>query len=185
MIKGKVTDSKGSPLPGVTVRIKGTNIGVVSDNDGHYELTLPAGTDPTLIFSFVGMLSQEAKYTGQRELNITLHENISEMEEVVVTGIFTKAKESYTGAVTTITSKDLQRVGNRNILSSIRNIDPSFNIIEDINIGSDPNRMPNITVRGNSSLNVNVRDLQSDSRSQSTANLPLFIMDGFEISWNA
>lgn len=50
MIKGKVTDSKGSPLPGVTVRIKGTNIGVVSDNDGHYELTLPAGTDPTLIF---------------------------------------------------------------------------------------------------------------------------------------
>ena len=182
VIKGKVTDSKGSPLPGVTVRIKGTNIGVVSDNDGHYELTLPAGTDPTLIFSFVGMLSQEAKYTGQRELNITLHENISEMEEVVVTGIFTKAKESYTGAVTTITSKDLQRVGNRNILSSIRNIDPSFNIIEDINIGSDPNRMPNITVRGNSSLNVNVRDLQSDSRSQSTANLPLFIMDGFEIS---
>ena len=182
VIKGKVTDSKGSPLPGVTVRIKGTNIGVGSDNDGHYELTLPAGTDPTLIFSFVGMLSQEAKYTGQRELNITLHENISEMEEVVVTGIFTKAKESYTGAVTTITSKDLQRVGNRNILSSIRNIDPSFNIIEDINIGSDPNRMPNITVRGNSSLNVNVRDLQSDSRSQSTANLPLFIMDGFEIS---
>ena len=74
--KGKVTDSKGSPLPGVTVRIKGTNIGVVSDNDGHYELTLPAGTDPTLIFSFVGMLSQEAKYTGQRELNIILHENI-------------------------------------------------------------------------------------------------------------
>ena len=68
--------SKGSPLPGVTVRIKGTNIGVVSDNDGHYELTLPAGTDPTLIFSFVGMLSQEAKYTGQRELNIILHENI-------------------------------------------------------------------------------------------------------------
>ena len=76
VIKGKVTDSKGSPLPGVTVRIKGTNIGVVSDNDGHYELTLPAGTDPTLIFSFVGMLSQEAKYTGQRELNIILHENI-------------------------------------------------------------------------------------------------------------
>lgn len=182
VIKGKVTDSKGNPLPGVTVRIKGTNIGVVSDNDGHYELTLPAGTDPTLVFSFVGMLSQETKYTGQRELNIILHENISEMEEVVVTGIFTKAKESYTGAVTSITSKDLQRVGNRNILSSIRNIDPSFNIIEDINMGSDPNRMPNITVRGNSSLNVNVRDLQSDSRSQSTANLPLFIMDGFEIS---
>lgn len=46
VIKGKVTDSKGSPYPGVTVRIKGTNIGVVSDNDGHYELTLPAGTDP-------------------------------------------------------------------------------------------------------------------------------------------
>ena len=182
VIKGKVTDSKGSPLPGVTVRIKGTNIGVVSDNDGHYELTLPAGTDPTLIFSFVGMLSQEAKYTGQRELNITLHENISEMEEVVVTGIFTKAKESYTGAVTTITEKELKAAGNHNLLSSIRNLDPSFNIIENLEYGSDPNRLPDVTMRGRTSMDVNVRDLQEDANTQSSANMPLFILDGFEIS---
>ena len=182
IIKGKVTDSKGNPLPGVTIRLKGTNIGGVSDNDGHYELTLPTGTDPTLVFSFVGMLSQETKYTGQRELNIILHENVSEMEEVVVTGIFTKAKESYTGAVTTITSKDLQRVGNRNILSSIRNIDPSFNIIENLEYGSDPNRLPDVTMRGRTSMDVNVRDLQEDANTQSSANMPLFILDGFEIS---
>ena len=182
VIKGKVTDSKGSPLPGVTVRIKGTNIGVVSDNDGHYELTLPAGTDPTLIFSFVGMLSQEAKYTGQRELNITLHENISEMEEVVVTGIFTKAKESYTGAVTTITEKELKAAGNHNLLSSIRNLDPSFNIIENLEYGSDANRLPDVTMRGRTSMDVNVRDLQEDANTQSSANMPLFILDGFEIS---
>lgn len=60
---------------------------------------------------------------------------------MVVTGIFKKAKESYTGAVTTITAKDLAMVGNRNVLTSIRNIDPSFNIVDDINMGSDPNRI--------------------------------------------
>ncbi len=75
-IAGTVVVGDGQPAVGAAIVVKGTNIGVVSDNDGHYELTLPAGTDPTLIFSFVGMLSQEAKYTGQRELNIILHENI-------------------------------------------------------------------------------------------------------------
>ena len=104
------------------------------------------------------------------------------MDEVVVTGIFTKAKESYTGAVTTITAKDLQRVGNRNLVSSIRNIDPSFNIADNIDIGSDPNKLPDITVRGSSSLDVGVRDLQEDSRSTQSTNQPLFIMDGFEIT---
>lgn len=181
-VTGNVVDSEKMPLPGVTIMLKGTTIGGVTDIDGNFKLDLPDVKDIVLIFSFIGMKNQEIHYNGGEALRIVMEKDITEIEEVVVTGVFTKAKESYTGAVTTITSKDLQKVGNRNILSSIRNIDPSFNIVEDINIGSDPNKLPNITVRGNSSLDVNVRDLQSDSRNRQSPNLPLFIMDGFEIN---
>ncbi len=182
VIRGKVKDAKSNPLPGVTIRIKDTHAGVVTDNNGRYELTLPTGTDCTLVFSFIGMQTQEVKYTGQRELNITMLEEVNEMKEVVVTGIFTKAKESYTGAVTTITEKELKAAGNRSVLSSIRNIDPSFNIADNPEYGSDPNHLPDITMRGRTSMDVNVRDLQEDANTQSSANLPLFILDGFEIS---
>lgn len=179
-ITGIVKDKKGEALPGVAVMIKGTNIGITTDIDGKYTLTLPELKDMTLSFTYVGMKPQEVHYKGQQEINVVLEPSVTEMEEVVVTGMFNKAKESYTGAVTTITAKDLQKVGNRNILTSIRNIDPSFNIAEDITIGSDPNKLPDITVRGSSSLDVGVKDLQTDTRSN--PNLPLFIMDGFEIS---
>ena len=176
---GVVKDEQGQPLPGVAVLLKGTTVGTATDMDGNYALSLPEG-NYTLVFSMLGMKAREELVGSRTEINVVMQEEAAEMDEVVVTGIFTKPKESYTGAVTTITSKDLERVGNRNILNSIRNIDPSFNIVENIEIGSDPNKLPDITVRGSSSLDVNVRDLQSDA--QSISNLPLFIMDGFEIS---
>lgn len=181
-LRGVVRDKQGESLPGVAVLIKGTTLGVSTDIQGKFELNMPDVDNLTLVFTFVGMKSLEVRYTGQKEMDVVMERQVTEMDEVVVTGIFTKAKESYTGAVTTITSADLKRVGNRNILTSIRNIDPSFNIVDNPTMGSDPNSLPDITVRGNSSMTSNVKDLQSDSRSTQSANMPLFIMDGFEIS---
>lgn len=178
---GKVQDKKGVSLPGVTVRLKGTATGTTTDVDGHFKLAVTSKED-VLVFTFIGMKSQEFPLAGKTVVNVFMEENVAEMEEVVVTGVFTKSRESYTGAVTTITAKDLQRVGNRNLLTSIRNIDPSFNIIADNNVGSDPNKLPDITMRGSSSLTVNVKDLQTDSKNKRSPNQPLFIMDGFEIS---
>lgn len=182
VLSGSVKDDKGEALPGVTVTIKGTSLGVATDIDGKWNLKVPEMKEVVLVFSFVGMKTQEVLYKGQKEINVVMEADAQEMDEVVVTGIFTKAKESYTGAATTITKDDLKRAGNRNILTSIRNIDPSFNILDNPTMGSDPNSLPDITVRGNSSMTSNVRDLQSDSRNTQNANLPLFIMDGFEIS---
>ena len=179
---GTVRDDRGLPLPGVTVTIKGTTVGVATDIEGKWTLDIPQQDNMVLVFSFVGMKAQEVKYTGQKEINVILEPDVTEMDEVVVTGVFTKAKESYTGAATTITAEDLKRVGNRNILSSISNIDPSFNIVDNPTMGSDPNSMPDITIRGNSSMTTNVRDLQNESQSTQSANMPLFIMDGFEIT---
>lgn len=180
-VTGNVKDKRGMPLPGVTIRLKGTMIGTATDMDGNFKVAV-TGKNDVLVFTFVGMKGQEIPTEGKSTINVVLEEDAAELEEVVATGIFTKAKESYTGAVTQITQKDLQRVGNRNLITSIRNIDPSFNIVEDINIGSDPNKLPDITVRGNSSLNVDVKGLQTDSKNKQSSNQPLLIMDGFEIS---
>ena len=183
VIKGKVVGEDGLPIPGVKILFKGTMIGVLSDADGVFKMEVPAMDDIVVVFSFVGMKTQEIIYKGEADLQVVMKDDVTEVDEVVVTGIFKKAKESYTGAVTTITAKDLAMVGNRNVLTSIRNIDPSFNIVDDINMGSDPNRLPNITVRGTASMDVSMRELQSENQDDKISpNLPLFIMDGFEIS---
>jgi len=181
-VKGLVTDTKKQPLPGVTVMIKGTALGAVTGANGQFLFAFPALDNVTLVFSFVGMKTKEIPYKGEKELNVVLEDEVTQMDEVVVTGIFNKAKESYTGAVKQITSKELKAVGNRNILSSIRNLDPSFFIADNIDIGSDPNKLPDITMRGSGSMTVDVKDLQTDSKTLSSANQPLFIMDGFEIT---
>lgn len=113
-------------------------IGVLSDADGVFKMEVPAMDDIVVVFSFVGMKTQEIAYKGEADLQVVMKDDVTEVDEVVVTGIFKKAKESYTGAVTTITAKDLAMVGNRNVLSSIRNIDPSFNIVDDVNHGIRP-----------------------------------------------
>lgn len=181
IVSGVVKDTKGQPLPGVTVRLKGTQTGTSTDQNGGFRLALP-DLKQTLIFTFIGMKVREVALNGKTEVDVVLEEDVTELEDVVVTGMFTKARESYTGAATTITSADLKRVGNRNILSSIRNIDPSFNIVDNPAMGSDPNSLPDITIRGNSSMTSNVKDLQNESQSTQSANMPLFIMDGFEIT---
>ena len=97
-ITGQVVDIKKNPLPGVTVRVKNTAIGVSTDLNGKYTLSLAEGSENlTLVFSFVGMESQEIGYTGKNVINVTLKENAVEMDEVVITGMFARKTESFTG----------------------------------------------------------------------------------------
>jgi TonB-linked SusC/RagA family outer membrane protein len=181
-IAGKVVDAKGNPVEGASVRLKDGTVGAATIADGTFEITVPATGNPSLIVSCIGMKSKEVVIGSATTLSISLEEEITEIADVVVTGIFTRARESYTGAATTITARDLKAAGNRSVLSSIRNIDPSFNIIEDNVAGSDPNNLPDITIRGRTSMDINVRDLQEESSTRNTSNLPLFILDGFEVS---
>ncbi|WP_259325216.1 SusC/RagA family TonB-linked outer membrane protein [Odoribacter splanchnicus] len=177
VVKGLVTDTKKQPLPGVTVMIKGTSLGTVTDAEGHYVLTIPQRDELVLVFSFVGMNSREVTYKGEKELNVELEEKIAEMDEVVVTGIFQKSQASFTGSATTVTAKELQQFGNRNLLQSLHNIDPSINIIENNAFGSNPNRLPEVQIRGNSSI-PNVDELKDQTRVD--LNTPLIVLDGFE-----
>ena len=173
-VGGVVKDKKGHPLPGVTVLIKGTMMGVVTDENGDYSIELPDSKDIRLIFSFIGMKAQEVAYTGQKEINVTLHEEVAQMDEVVVTGMFTRKAESFTGSAATFKKEDIMRAGNQNLIKSLKNLDPSFQIMENLEFGSDPNRMPDVQLRGQTSFSSVRGDYEGNP------NQPLFILDGFE-----
>lgn len=173
-IVGKVTDEKGSLLPGVTVQIQGTSLGTVTDTDGKYVLSVPEMKELTLVYSFIGMEKKAVRWKGEKELNITLVTEVAEMDEVVVTGIFTRKKESFTGSSATFTNKELKMIGNSNVLESLKTLDPSFAIIENNDFGSDPNHLPNIEIRGKTSVIGLTEEYNTDP------NQPLFILDGFE-----
>lgn len=184
-IKGFVYDESNEPLPGVSVRVKGDTKGNITSVDGEYMLSLSSNEKTTLIFSYIGMETQEVVIAaGTQDVlkNVTLKTDDKTLNEVVVTGIFNNTRESYTGAATTFTHKQIQESGNRSLISTLRNLDPSFNIADNLAIGSDPNSLPSITIRGASALPTDVQDMQVSADNQRTANQPLFILDGFEIS---
>lgn len=183
LIKGRVVDKENkSPIVGATIIVVGTPIGAISDNNGYFSFL--AGSTDKLEVSYAGKKSiiYSKPISSKESLLIEMENDNIAIDDVVVTGIFTKSKESYTGATTTMTSKDLKKFGNRSVLSQIRNIDPSFNVMENNAFGSDPNKLPDIQMRGSTSLGVDIKDLQSDSKNSTQSNLPLFILDGFEIS---
>jgi TonB-linked SusC/RagA family outer membrane protein len=105
-IKGKVTDSKGIPMPGVTVMVKGTSNGTITDNNGDYSLPNVSKTE-TVQFSFVGMKTQEFSIKDKTTLNVVLEDNAINMDEVVVVGYGTQKKRDVIGSVSTVKSKDI------------------------------------------------------------------------------
>ncbi len=159
-ISGTITDKKGNPLPGVSIVLKGTTLGVSSDVDGKFKLEIPTidkGT--TLIFSFIGMKTKEIKVSGNKPLEIIMEENSEQLEDVVVTGYFNKSKESFTGAVKTMQVEDMQKVGALNVLQALGALDPSLRIAENLEFGSDPNRIPEITIRGANGFDLRDGDM--------------------------
>ena len=182
VIRGTILDEGKQPVPGATIRVKDRPmIGASSGIDGTFRLEV-AGEEPvTLLISCVGMESVEVVPEEGKSLTVVLKERVEEMGEVVVTGIFARRRESYTGAVTTVAAEELRRASNANLLTQIANIDPSFHMLENNVYGSDPNRLPDIQMRGSTSLSVGMRELQDESQGASQANMPLFIVDGFEV----
>ena len=174
LVKGTVLDKDKEPLPGVTILLKGTKSGVVTDLNGKYSIVIPATGNPVLVFTFVGMKKEEVNVAGRKVIDVVLQEEQTAVEEVVVTGIYTRKKESFTGSSETYTTKELKMAGNRNVLESLRTLDPAFNIIENNQYGSDPNRLPDIEIRGKSSIVGFKEEFGQDP------NQPLFILDGFE-----
>lgn len=179
-VSGFVKDESGEPLPGVTIVIKGTTIGTSTDINGKYRIIIPEGTkNPTIIFSCVGMETKEIKYTKQKNIDVILKDATTMLKGVVVeAGIMQRNKLGFTGNYTSVTGKELKALGNNNVLQSLSAVDPTFIIQDNAILGSDPNAMLNIEIRGQSSMDVTATRQQTTSN----ANRPLFILDGFEAS---
>ena len=176
-LMGTITDLKNEPVTGVNIWLKGTNIGTISDVAGNYSIYVPQDSSYVLQFTFIGMKKQEIAYNGQLVLNVKMEDDVSELGEVsvVATGMFTRNTETYTGATRTFRKEDLQRMGNQNILQNLKILDPSFVVAENVDLGSDPNKLPDIQLRGASSLAVDIEGEYATSPNQ-----PLFILNGFE-----
>ena len=182
-VKGRVTDETKSPLPGVTVVVKipgatANTIGTSTDVNGKYELSWVDQKNVSLVFSFVGMETQEVAYTNQKEIDVVMKEETKALEDVVITGYFQRKKVSQTGSEVVVEGEELRKVGSLNLLQAISAFDPVVRTLENNEFGSDPNRMPEITVRGQKGFDL--RSEADDSRTD--PNAPLYIMDGIEVS---
>ena len=184
-ITGTVTDTEKTPLPGVTVKLKGTSLGTATDTDGKYKLKfMDTGKPVVLEFSFVGMKSDEKTYAGKDTINVVMEEDKVALEDVVVTGYANISRQSFTGNVKSMTATELKKISPTNVLQSLQVLDPSFRIKINNEMGSNPNALPEITMRGASGIGVTELDATNVSRTalQNDPNLPTFILDGFEVS---
>ncbi len=181
-IRGKVTNSAGQPLLGVTVKVKGVATATATNDKGEFVLQV-ASEKPVLIFSMIGYATREVTVSGNQSLNVVLSEEVKQLGDVIVTGIYNRKASSYTGAAVTITKKELKQVSNANVFQALKNIAPSM-VLDNFAVGSDPNALPNIQIRGNSSFPLVDSDISSNLKGNylKSPNEPLFILDGFETS---
>lgn len=175
-VVGKVVDEAGVPIPGVFVYPRGnTQAGTATIEDGSFQINVKS-KDVVLVFSAIGYVVRDVKASDAKR--VVLKEDHEALEESVVTGIFTRRKESFTGAVQTITAEELKRVSNANVIESLKNIEPSLLIMDNLDAGSNPNVMRSMQLRGASSMQMETTNLKSNFLQD--ANMPLFILDGFE-----
>ena len=148
-VSGKVTDSSGAPLPGVSVVIKGTNTGIITDADGNYSLSNVPG-DASLVFSFVGMKTQEITVAGKSVINVMVEENAIGLEEVVAVGYGTQKKVNLTGSLTQVTSDRLENRPISSVGEGLQGLIPNFNVTFST---GEPGESPDFNVRGFESIN--------------------------------
>lgn len=188
-VTGIVIDEESVPVAGAGVVLKGTTIGVSTEADGTFRLEMESpGPEFVLEFSFIGMKTREVKVKprdGKADMEVVLEMDQNELDQVVVTGIFNRRKESYTGSAVTMKGEDIKKVSTTNIAKAISVIDPSFRVMDNFEMGSDPNRLPDMRMRGTSTLpggSSGSGDLVSLQGEYDTyPNQPLLMLDGFEI----
>ncbi|MGB4401042.1 MAG: TonB-dependent receptor [Daejeonella sp.] len=164
VVTGKVTDPTGQPLIGVSVKIKGTNIGASTDANGQYNLNTPEG-NITLVFTYIGYITQEIGVSSRTTVNVTMQEDAASLDEVVVIGYGTIKKSDITGSVSSVSSKDINAVPAANVMQALAGRAAGVQV--KANNGS-PGAPVSIRIRGTNSIVGN--------------NEPLYVIDGFPVN---
>lgn len=162
LVKGRVTDENASPIPGANILIKGTAVGTTTDTDGRFTLDVPDEA-AVLVISFIGFVSQEIVVGNQTDINIALKPDVQQLGEVVVVGYGTQKKASLTGAISSVSAKEISAQPVVNVGQALQGRIAGVSVT---NNGA-PGEAPIIRVRGVGTIN--------------NAN-PLFVVDGFPTS---
>jgi TonB-linked SusC/RagA family outer membrane protein len=160
-VSGRVTDEEGQPIPGVNILIAGTTSGTVTDSDGYYQLALPDSINGTLVFSFVGYMTTEEPIAGRTTIDVQLVTDTKSLREVVVVGYGTQERRNLTGAVSSVSIKNIQDQPVTNITEKMAGQLPGVLIQQSTGA---PGSNPTIKVRGLGSI--------------SAGNGPLIVLDG-------
>ncbi|MDQ7949994.1 MAG: SusC/RagA family TonB-linked outer membrane protein, partial [Pedobacter sp.] len=157
--------SKGEPLPGVGVKLKGTSLAVSTTAQGKYSINVP-NTSGTLIFTSVGYLMQEIAVNGRSQVNASLQEDVAKLGEIVITGYGTQSRQTLTTSIAKLDTKTLENIPYSNALSAMQGSMPGVRVQS---ISGQPGSAPRVTLRGGTSIN---------NSTQLEANRPLFLVDG-------
>jgi TonB-linked SusC/RagA family outer membrane protein len=163
-LSGRVTDSDGEPLAGVSIRVVGTQTGVLTNIDGAYSLNV-SGSDPELAFSFMGYLTQTVRVGNQKVINVTLSEDLQNLDEVIIIGYGSVKKSNLTGAISKI---DASAIENRPLARAETALQGQLAGVAVRTTTGEPGSDMQIRVRGAASVNAD-----SD---------PLYVVDGVPMS---
>lgn len=162
-VKGVVTSAEdGQPLPGVSISVKGTTTGVLSDMNGAYAITVPANS--TLAFSFVGMKSQEFSVTSATTINVVMESDVAMMDEIIVVGYGTQKKSLVTGAITKVDGAELKKAADMRVTAALQG--KTAGVVITSNSGQPGDQ-----------ISVRIRGVGTNGDAE-----PLYIIDGLPMS---
>lgn len=160
-VKGKVNDNTGSALPGVTIKVKGSQAGTVTDVNGNFSISAPQGG--TLNFSYIGFTSKDVVIAGQSSISVVLETNTTGLDEVVVVGYGTQKKSVVTGAIASVSAKDLKDQEVTRLDDALQGRTAGVTVVQS---SGAPGSAPQIRVRGVTSINNSE---------------PLYVIDGLVV----
>ena len=181
-VKGIVLSADdGLPVIGASIQVAGSKLQTMTDAEGRFELTNVA-SDSKLKISYIGMTTTTVSPSAQ--MKVTLQSDSKLLDDVVVTGMFNRKKEGFTGSAVTIKGEDLKKFSTNNVAKSIAAMSPGLNIMDNNLSGSNPNNLPDMRMRGGANMDLGTSQdvLTVQGEYETYANQPLLIMDGFEIS---
>lgn len=181
-VKGIVLSADdGLPVIGASIQVAGSKQQTMTDAEGRFELTNVA-SDSKLKISYIGMTTTTVSPSAQ--MKVTLQSDSKLLDDVVVTGMFNRKKEGFTGSAVTIKGEDLKKFSTNNVAKSIAAMSPGLNIMDNNLSGSNPNNLPDMRMRGGANMDLGTSKdvLTVQGEYETYANQPLLIMDGFEIS---
>lgn len=150
IVKGKVTDSHGVPLPGVSVMMEGATRGCATDTEGRYSLVIENKPGVKLIFSFIGMSPETRVWNGEEKIDVKMYEAVLGMDEVVVTGYQTISRRESASAISSVKAEDIFIAGAPSVDQMLQGKIPGLMVM---NTSGEPSATPKIRIRGNSTIN--------------------------------